>query len=209
MSYILDALKKSHAEQADAGVSLRMDQSTSRHRLAPWLAGLVAVLLVNISILLWIFVIDVDDAATPAPASAAEVAQPAPASAIEQPRSPVPKATVSTPSAPARADTPTAAPRTAPRRPPAPAAPPAQRVALRELPAIEQTLYNGFIYSTHIYTDDPALCAIVVDGQRLTAGDSFKGLRVVAVTEGGVVFSETRRGVTREVEVSVLDQWEN
>jgi len=206
MSYILDALKKSHAEQADAGVSLRMDQSASRRGLAPWLAGLVAVLLVNFSILLWIFVIDVDDPATPAPAAAAApeatVAQPVPAHTIDQPRAPAPEARVATRPEPARgADT--------PRQTPEPIAAPVQRVALLELPAREQTLYNGFIYSTHIFTDDPALCAIVVDGQRLTAGDSFKGLRVVAVTEDGVVFSETRRGVTREVEVSVLDQWEN
>ena len=86
---------------------------------------------------------------------------------------------------------------------------PIQAVTLSELPASEQILYNGFNYSTHIYTDDPELCAVVIDGERLTAGDSFKGLKVLAITETGVIFEETRRGQRRRVAVSVLDQWDN
>jgi polyhydroxyalkanoate synthesis regulator protein len=79
---------------------------------------------------------------------------------------------------------------------------------LQDLPRAEQSLYNGFTYSTHIYTDDPDLCAIVVDGQRLQVGDAFKGLKVTAITEQGVIFEENRRGVVREVEVNLLAQWE-
>lgn len=89
------------------------------------------------------------------------------------------------------------------------AAPRVPRVLLSDLSPTEQTLYNGFNYSTHIYTDDPSLCAIVVDGERLEVGDAFKGLKVVAITEIGVVFEENRRGRRREVEVSVLDQWDD
>ena len=88
-------------------------------------------------------------------------------------------------------------------QPPAPSV-----VALRELPEGERLLYDGFTYSTHIYTDDPQLCAIVVDGIRLTAGDAFKGLIVDRITEQGVIFEEIRRGQRRLVEVSVMEQWD-
>ena len=40
------------------------------------------------------------------------------------------------------------------------------------------------------------------------AGDAFKGLKVVEITETGVVFEENRRGSVREVEVDLMEQWD-
>jgi len=189
MSYILDALKKSQAEQAGEGVSLRMDRRTSRRGLTPWLAGLALVLMLNCGILLWVFVFDSNELGNPAPLPGR------PAATVERAHEPVPEPLLQH-----------AQPRPTVQTVARPVAP-IERIALQDLPAREQTLYNGFIYSSHIYTDDPSLCAIVVDGQRLKAGDAFKGLRVTAITEGGVIFEETRQGVSREIEVAVLDLW--
>ena len=212
MSYILDALKKSQSEQAAAGVALRLQESRPRKRANAWLiVALVLVLLVNASLVAWIFLLpetpDEAEAAAPLPPfdtsnhrQAAARVPAMPAAPTEVARMPVKPAVDSRPPTPAReaVGSPAAAP--------APA--PVPRVALQDLPSAEQSLYNGFTYSTHIYTDDPSLCAIVVDGQRLQVGSAFKGLKVAAITEQGVVFEENRRGVVREVEVNLLEQWE-
>lgn len=195
MSFILDALKKSQAEQSGEGVSLRLQQRHAPRVATRWLAAGLAVLVAfNLALLAWIFMIDTD------PAPATVDSQPGPTPSVVQPSFVQP--TEAEP-APTRRPEPVRKPPD--RTPPAPI----PRVALADLPATEQILYNGFIYSTHIYTDDPDLCAVVVDGQRLMAGDAFKGLQVVEITEAGVIFEETRAGQTRQVEVSVLDQWES
>ncbi len=199
MSFILDALKKSQAERSGAGVALRLEQRPARHPAIRWLGLALAVLVVfNLGLLAWIW-------GTGSAETAAEPTQ-APAPVMKRP-------TLEQPAV----EQPTIAPQTeksaaepAPRRPartPPPA--PIARVALADLPAAEQILYNGFTYSTHIFTDDPSLCAVVIDGQRLMAGDAFKGLTVVAITETGVIFEETRAGRVRHVEVSMLEQWES
>ncbi len=224
MSYILDALKKNQAEQAETGVNLQ----PPRRGASRWLAtGLVVVLVLNLALLAWI-VLDksvitgpesptsvtaapqtvqptaADTAETSAnqPASEAEPIAQRPAVIIESVAEPVVEAE------PAAAVTVEVVP-TSPATP-APAARQrtVQPTALADLPAQEQILYNGFNYSTHIYTDDPELCAVVIDGERLTAGDSFKGLKLIAITETGVIFEENRRGQRRQVAVSVLEQWE-
>jgi flagellar basal body-associated protein FliL len=215
MSYILDALKKSQAEQAAAGVALRMHQSTPRKRANAWLIlVLVLVLAVNAGLVAWIFLLqDAPDEIEAAAAQSASTvaAEPAPAApqtsstpgAVPEPApAPAPIAVDLSPPTPERESSGTvaASPASAPARLP--------RVNLQDLPRAEQALYNGFNYSTHIYTDDPSLCAIVVDGQRLQVGDAFKGLTVTAITEQGVIFEENRRGVAREVEVDLLAQWE-
>ncbi len=82
-----------------------------------------------------------------------------------------------------------------------------ERVRVNELSQNEQLLYNGLNFTSHIYTDEPSECAIVVDGYRLQAGDGFKGLRVIEITEDGVVFAETRGNVERHVYISILERW--
>lgn len=200
MSYILDALKKSQSEQAEGGVSLRIEPDRSKRTIPRWLSiGFGLVLASNAGLLLWIFVLN--DQGETTPVAGPYVASP-PISRTE----------------PATSDQPnTTLPRTNPLREPVqPAARispqpavAANKVKLSELPADEQSLYNSFTYSTHIYTDDPSLCAIVVNGQRLMAGDRFEGLLVVAITESGIVFEQHYNGQSLQVEVSVLEQWAN
>ncbi len=197
MSYILDALKKSQAEQAGDGVGLRVQQSTTRRTQTLWLAaGLIAVLVFNAGLLLYIFVLDEE----PTSVSSAPL--------IPQEITPSQAEPAPTQVAPAPVDKPTPQP---PIERPTPQ-PPAERirqVSLFDLPASEQVLYRGFNYSSHIYTDDPKLCAIVIDGQRLGVGDAFKGLTVHAITEAGVIFEETRRGQRRRIEVSIVELWDS
>ena len=212
MSYILDALKKSQSEQAAAGVALRLQESRPRKRTNAWLiVALVLVLLVNASLVAWIFLLpetpDEAEAAAPLPPADTSNHQQATARAPATPAAPPEVARMPVkPAADSRTPTPGREAVGSPAAAPAPA--PVPRVALQDLPSAEQSLYNGFTYSTHIYTDDPSLCAIVVDGQRLQVGNAFKGLKVAAITEQGVVFEENRRGVVREVEVNLLEQWE-
>jgi hypothetical protein len=220
MSYILDALKKSQSEQAADGVALRVQQTPARKALNPWLiAVLIVVLLLNAGLLGWLFLqqqppLATDNQPQPAP-GAATVPDNQAVDATTPQVAPTIAATTANPPAQSAAPAPAmsarvaqAAPRVITQPAPAPVAVPVPRLALRELPAAEQSLYNGFTYSTHIFTDDPTLCAIVVDGQRLQIGDAFKGLRVAAITEDGVVFEENRRGVVREIAVNLLEQWE-
>ena len=201
MSYILDALKKSQTEQAGDGVALRVQRPATGRSTSTWLAtGLVLVLLFNLGLMLWIFVIN-----NPQPETKANLPE---ATAPDQSASETTKEApvITTPVA-------TSPPQTA--RPPTPiSSPPAPKpevvaIALRELPTTEQVLYRSFNYSSHIYTDDPSLCAIVIDGQRLKAGDAFKGLKVIAITESGIVFEENRRGQTRQVAVSIIELWDD
>ena len=236
MSYILDALQKSQSEQAADGVALRVQQAQTRRNTNSWLIAVLAVvLLLNAGLLAWVFLLKEDPVtATATPANttpkttAAQVpttvgAAPTQATVVES-TPPTGAPAASAVQAPIRVDTPAilnnsaAAANSSPRAEdvqtvsPPPTAPPSRqvpRLALKDLPTAEQSLYNGFTYSTHIYTDDPSLCAIVVDGQRLQAGDAFKGLTVTAITEQGVVFEENRRGIIREIEVNLLEQWEN
>ena len=195
MSYILDALKKSQSEQALDGVSLRMTTQAPKRKIQRWLSvGFGIVLACNAGLLLWIFVLDDQDQTTfvastpPAPTAQIDPAPAKPQAVRVQPELPTP--------APIKAK-------------PQPVALVAKIVKLKliDLSVSEQSLYNGFTYSTHIYTDDPTLCAIVVDGQRLMAGDRFQGLVVVAITEAGVIFEQLYNGQRRQVEVSVLEQW--
>jgi hypothetical protein len=197
MSYILDALKKSQSEQSSDGVALRVQQTTKRARTS-WLAiTLGLILLCNAGLLLWIFVLDEDTVATDPKITSEPAPNSDPVEVVSALPAPQPQSSELRES---RAEVQTRV-REEPRTVIA-------KFGLEDLPSIEQSIYNGFTYTTHIYTDDPTLCAIVVDGQRLMAGDSFKGLGVVAITEAGVIFEENRRGHRRQVEVSVLDQWE-
>lgn len=227
MSYILDALKKNQAEQQDQGISVGVQSPSAQSGWPRWLGiALGFILIANMALLAWVFVLPGVRQSTPAEgpppaAKPAPIQQPLAQRTAEVPPqsepaaqpievAPVPAAEARSSGAPV-----TAAPTPQPSAPqpsaPQPSAPQPSApsvVALRDLPEAERLLYDGFTYSTHIYTDDPQLCAIVVDGIRLTAGDAFKGLIVDSVTEQGVIFEEIRRGQRRLVEVSVMEQWD-
>ena len=231
MSYILDALKKSQSEQASDGVALRVQQTTKRTQPSWLVIGLGLVLLSNVGLLLWIFVLGpnassagpkVEQATigvqTPVDQPVTDIRQDQPMASranTQVPRGVVPRNQEASiePAQVLSSESGQSGQSTRQSRAEL-ARPIIAKFALSDLPAIEQSIYNGFTYTSHIYTDDPTLCAIVVDGQRLMAGDSFKGLGVVAITEEGVIFEENPfgveegDGVRRQVEISVLQQWE-
>ena len=225
MSYILDALKKNQAEQAPEMPGLRLDGGSPENKPKTswqlWVSIAVGVLLLlNLGFLGW-------QAITPDVEETARIEKPVTAT-----RSVQPQATRTHPSPQPVQENASATPTTEPvatanirviqpkqeseqdiviAPAQAPTAAPIQtdveRVQLSSLPQREQILYSSFEFTSHIYTDEPEDCAIVVNGYRLTVGDGFKGLTVVEITPEGVIFAETRRGVERHVEVSILDLW--
>lgn len=205
MSYILDALKKSQAEQNPDAIAVSMGQASSRSRWTPTLLAVIAVLLVVNTAFFGYQLFkpgkdqetaepDLQNTAKPTQVVAEEVS---PVANLSDEPNPATVETV----APAIESIPDPVVQQ-PRRPVV-----IQQLSVEELPASEQVLYNSLNFTSHIYTDDPSECAIVVDGFRLTAGDGFKGLNVVEITEDGVVFSERRRNVERHVSISILDRW--
>jgi general secretion pathway protein B len=216
MSFILDALRKSeHARERRALPGL-VDLPVSRtapSRL-PWiLAGLGALLLVNIGVLVWVL------ARPPAP--------PAPPALPAAPVAPTPTATAT--SAPARAAFPVAAPRPAPQvrplaaegepgadpqldrvetsQPPPRAAPEpyaAERAAaerefhprvasggvpsIHQLPAQATAGLPALNIDLHVYSADPAQRFVIINGQRLRQGGQLKeGPTVEQITPEGAI----------------------
>jgi general secretion pathway protein B len=215
MSYILDALKKAEAERdPQARVSLAMDaRERQRQRLIQYLV--ITALLVNAAVLGYLFAPELLEPRTdPAPTStSAEPTMPddsagAPVQA-ELPRT-LPTRSAPVGEAPAgRTDnrvttpTPSVVPATVvPRSVPA-SAPPPKRVALSELPPAARSRFPGLSFSTHLFSSDPDLRAVVVNGQRLKEGDQLGVLTLASITEDGVVF----RFEDYLVSVSVLDDW--
>ncbi|MDH3644635.1 MAG: hypothetical protein OES38_21185, partial [Gammaproteobacteria bacterium] len=151
MSYILDALKKSEAENdpaASASLALNQQRAQSRARLTGSLV--VAALLINAGVLVWLF----------APSSSPSIAQPLPRSQPEPVTEPPAEAIVSD----SIAMTGTAAEPIVPPpvQTPAPIPPPT-RARLTELPASVRARFPGLAFSTHIYADDPSLRAVVAN----------------------------------------------
>ncbi len=183
MSYILDALRKSEAERnRESAPSLAtITASPPRSRVGITVA-LVGVLLVNTVLLfLWLSgwtpgLSQTDTAASSAPAEPA-------AKAVAAPQPP-PTTTQSPPQPP----TPEVASR--------PLDAPPTQAAEATLPSLD--------ISTHVYSDDPSLSAVTINGRRRVVGDLIApDIRLVEVTETGVVVDH--RG--RRVVVDVLQDW--
>lgn len=224
MSYILDALKKSQAQQQGEGVALDV-QADKKRPISTWILVALGVLLAaNLGVMAW-FAFAPDT--TSDTQVTALVTQNAPPIQVDsntlstssqaqetRPQDGQPKTPASTPTVPniAVQDSRSASVVVPPSQTTAPVATqPIElpRFALGALADYEQTLYNSFRYSSHMFSpDDPTAGAIFIDGQMLRIGDSFKGLIVADITEFTVVFEENRRGKKREVEVNLADQWE-
>lgn len=217
MSYILDALKKAEAEQdPQARVSLAMDaRDRQRQRLIQYLV--VAALLVNAAVLAYLFApqilerlpMSASEAATDTPASPDAVATAAAPAAAATGGSGLltNRADGSNPAPATRSEVPTAVvtrsepePEPAPKPMPKPAP---KRVTLSELPAAARSRFPGLSFSTHLYSSDADLRAVVVNGQRLQEGDQLGVLTLASITEDGVVFRFENYLVT----ISVLDDW--
>ena len=184
MSTILDALKKSQAAQRGDEVALRLTQG-QQHRWPTWIGiAIVIALAANGALLGWGFL---RDSQTPEPPRAAnsdttDDARLDPMPVAADPQKLVVEEQAPSDDAPDAPETTLSAadsqPPTAEAPTPLVIAPPTQ-FALDELASDERALFDGFSYTTHIYTDDPALCAIVINGQRLQAGDTFEARGIV------------------------------
>ena len=187
MSYILDALKKAEADRdPDTRTTLAIEQrDRRRHRMLIYVA--ILALIANGMIILWLFVPDAgqpDSAAQPAIPDT--TAAPAAATPVLERDTPVPSADSAPARAPARATAVEPTPTT-----------------LAAMPQSARRRFPSLSFSTHIYADDPALRAIVVNGTRLTEGDGLGDLVVHEITEEGAVFSFDRYLVS----IPVLENW--
>ncbi|MDG5499059.1 general secretion pathway protein GspB [Marinobacter sp. BGYM27] len=73
---------------------------------------------------------------------------------------------------------------------------------LIEMPLSFQRQIPSLRFNSHIYASDPAARRVIINDKYLRAGDSFSGIRVVAITSDGVILSrigtEFRVGVVRD-----------
>ena len=216
MSYILEALKKSQAGNRRDEVLLSVG-APKHARLAPWIVATLAIALVANGAL-WILLFDDSGSPTtqePATASAPEI----PAAQVESlpvQRLPPPQNQSVQPPSQQSTATPAGFDRSPIPQPnldrtPTSAQPvPAQDLqtyTLDDLPSDERQFFVDFKYTSHIYTDDQALCAIVVNGERLQSGSRFSGLLVQEITPEGVVFEQSTSAGKRLVAISLIDQW--
>ena len=195
MSYILDALKKTEAENdPDVRASLAIDRGDRRRQRV--VQGFVtAALVINAAVLLWLFV--PRDSSTEA-----ELTTAPPAAAPQAPAAREAPAAQKAPAA--REKSPVLPTETVQVAQIVPATP-LRRLALAALPAAARREFPQLVFSTHVYADDPALRAVVVNGQRLTEGNSLGGLYLNEITENGVVFATG----DYLVDIAVLDDWQN
>lgn len=206
MSYILDALKKAQAEQ-NPQHPLRVQAGQQRRHIPPWVFAAAAVLVIGNAYLVYILVTGDD---SPAPA-ATRVVQPTPA--VTSPAAPTPPAAAQpatvapSPAAPVATAPVTQQPVETPAAAPLQQSRSVAQVSFGSLSERERTLYLEMNFTSHIYTDNPEDCAVVIDGRRLSPGDSYKGVVVVEVTEMGAVFEESRNGKRRRVEVPVVERF--
>ncbi|NKC01001.1 MAG: hypothetical protein GKR90_21245 [Pseudomonadales bacterium] len=188
MSYILDALKKSQAEQSRDTIAL--SQQVSRKPRLFVHAALTIALIINV-IFFATYWYDED---TPTEAKT-EIAAPVEQQPRPETSSKEPVSVSAVPTEPPDESIPE--PVTQPK--------PVETILVDALSETERVLYDGFSFTSHIYTDVKGLRAIVIDGQRVEIGDSFKGLKIHDITETGVVFEENRRGEQRRVAVNPFE----
>ena len=201
MSYILDALKKTEAENdPDVRTSLAIDRGDQRRqRIAQ--GYVTAALVINAVILLWLFV--PRDSSTEAELTTAPPAAVPQASAVRQ--APAAQQAPAARQAPAAQKEPAVLPTETVQVAQIVPATPLRRLALAALPAAARREFPQLEFSTHVYADDPALRAVVVNGQRLTEGNSLGTLYLNEITENGVVFATG----DYLVDIAVLDDWQN
>lgn len=191
MSYILDALKKSQSNPG--GNTLNIDPISSKKSISVvwiWLLGLV--LAINLFGVAWFL---------NQPDPKASVATPTTNQTPPTRSQPVVVETASTTPLPMDV----VATAVEPRPSTVVSAPRVLEMELDDLEPAEQQRFTALKFTSHIYTDDPTLCAVVIDGQRLKNGDRFGEMTIYEITELGVIFAEqtTRRGsqITRRIEV--------
>jgi general secretion pathway protein B len=202
MSYILDALKKAEAEQdPDLRTSLAVEQHKQRRsRFGQYL--IVAALLGNLLVLVWLFGPLSPRSTDPNPADeVAPAAVDKQAAAVDKLPAAANKQPVASNTQPDAAEAPNSQVGTTP----APTKLAAKvHTNLAGLSAAARRRFPELSFSTHLYANDASMRAVVVNGERLSEGDRLGNLVLTNITETGVVFSFENYLVT----VSVLDDWD-
>jgi general secretion pathway protein B len=209
MSLVLEALTKQEAG-SDPGAAVSLARSATlrrRHRL--WVGLFAVAMAINAALVLWVFGLpwlsELDVATRPEPSTTplvAETPQDRAAPARPDPVAATPRVV------PAPSRTSAATPEQAPAPKPAaerrPAPVPLTRVALRELPDEARARFPGIAFSTHIYTEDADLRAVVANGRKLKEGDSIRGLEIIEITDSGVLVAFGRY----RVDVPIVTDWD-
>jgi general secretion pathway protein B len=207
MSFILDALRKSEAEKARGEAPSLLVSGSPRVR--PLARGLIVALVVALAInagVLAVWMLRQGSGETPATVAAVTPAAPA--------NEPVEATVTSLP-----ASEPASVPAV---QPPLPVeAPSATAFAASELPETDvigpdrvitpddvvtdaAAMAPAIEISTHVFSDDPTLRAVTIDGRRLREGDEIRpGTWLVEITESGIVVETD--GVRSEMDV--LQDW--
>lgn len=82
--------------------------------------------------------------------------------------------------------------------------PPAPTPAILPPPANDASLLPSFEFSTHVYSSDPELRAVTIEGRRFQEGDTIApDVRLIEITESGAVLDY--RGA--RIDIDVLQDW--
>tara|TARA_A100001037_G_scaffold81572_1_gene73566 strand:- start:3331 stop:3957 length:627 start_codon:yes stop_codon:yes gene_type:complete len=208
VSYILKALQRRAAQQNPQTATAEMFKRHNEQRLRLIGGGLAAALLINGTVLVWLY-----DPFGPKPANQpATSSAPAEPAAARRQQTPAPQSPVqASPDLPADPDATSPPAETSPAATvapviaPAPAPPtPRRRTLITSLPSDAKARFPGLTFSTHVFAEDASLRAVVVNGTRLTEGDAFSGIRMEQITETGVVVAFE----SYLVEIPVIAQWQ-
>ena len=221
MSYILDALQKKQAEQNTRGISVRTDsQPNTRKVVTPaWMALFSVILALNLAVLLWFIFSngsspdsDVPLATTPVKTNEATVLHNPSTPPETNTLQPIVATSAQTDQAQQASEEQEIEAASQKERPVLvldakiekvePLVGVLQLLSLSDLSATERAMYEGFNYTSHIYTSSEDLRAVVIDGQRVQIGDRFNGLKIHDITETGVIFEDNRGGDIRRIQVN-------
>jgi len=221
MSLVLEALRKQQAaSDPTAAVALAL-VTEQRRRQRTWIVLLAMALLLNAAVFAWLFRDRLIGLPEPAAPVAGQAAAPEPTTIVtETPPGATPALPLAADQAQAAAPldasqagataavtpAPLPGPAAAVAAAPAPLPPPArviERIAFEDLPAGPRSRFPGIAFSTHIYAEDPALRAIVANGQRLQEGDRVADLLIREIAENGIVLEFE----DYLVEVPVFTDW--
>ena len=202
MSYILDALQKSAAEE-NPEVAASMMRSTKRYRKNRLIGILIVLaLLANLVVFSWLFwpagMTSNQNLQAISPAS--EISEPTTKQATESSQPPgtsnptTSEAITPFPDVVTDGIITSLEPTPVSRKP----------ITLGDLPVPARGAFPDLEFSTHVYAPDPTLRAIVANGRRLTEGDRIEGLELLEITEEGVIFRYRQYLIA----ISILALWE-
>lgn len=231
MSYILDALRKSEeqrrlASAPDLGTEHRPAGDPGRGRTRLWLLLGAGLLLNAVVVGAWLLRTGSDDGAGVAPTAAPASAEADGPAGMREARGPSgqldpedgagpgrlqddPRPGPASPPGAATAEQATAPPAPPTTEPePLPASGPAPTTAppvpIRALPDAFRQRIGPLSFSTHIYADEPRFREVAINGRTHREGARIGALRLVEITEDGVILELDGRRFS----VSVMQDWD-